>query len=158
MLNVLRSLLMTAAYRTMRVYWAIVGPVTSAVRIMLIKDGTIVMVKQTYTAGWHFPGGMVDKGETLREAAEREAREEVGIQCRSPSRLFGVYSNFAEGKSDHIAVFLCEDFEITPSPDRWEIEAIEWFPLEALPEDASGGSKRRMAEYLAGDVGIAARW
>ena len=154
----IRNGLMRLAYRILRVKWQLLRPVTSAVRIMLIQNDAVVMIQQTYLPDWHFPGGMVDRGETLTEAAEREAREEVGAICHSTPRLFGIFTNFTEGKSDHIAVFLCDDFTLHPSPDRWEIAAIERFSIHALPTDASRGSQRRIAELLQGEMGIAKRW
>lgn len=157
-MQTVRSGIMWLAYRALRMKWQLLRPVTPAVRIMLIRDSHVVMVKQTYLPGWHFPGGMVKRGETLAEAAEREATEEVGAILHGSPLLFGVFSNFVEGKSDHIAVFVCEDFELSPSSDRWEIAAVRHFPLRALPPDASSGSQRRVTEYLDGQFGITGCW
>lgn len=149
---------MRLAYLTMLGYWKTVRPVTAAVRIILLQDNQVLMLRQTYRSGWHFPGGMVDKGETLQEAAQREAREEVGATCLTKPQLFGIFSNFSEGKSDHIAVFICDDVSVMPLQDQWEIAEIRWFPLNDLPSDASGGCLRRIEEYLNGEMGIAGRW
>lgn len=149
---------MKVAYRGLQIKWALLRPVTVGVRMMLIRDGKILMIRQTYLPGWHFPGGMVDRYELLQQAAEREAHEEVGVICNGNAKLFGLYSNFIEYKSDHIVVFYCHDFEIASAPDRWEIAEIGWFPLDKLPQDASAGSKRRATEYLAGKFGIAGQW
>lgn len=80
--------------------------------------------------------------------ARREAAEEVGAELGRLD-LFGVYSNFLEGKSDHVAVFVCTAFSLTGQTDR-EIEAFEFFALDSLPDRVSPGTRRRIDEYLAG--------
>ena len=43
-------------------------------------DDRVVVVKATYKRYWSFPGGVIDRGETPRQAAAREVLEEVGIR------------------------------------------------------------------------------
>lgn len=123
---------------------------TVGVRVLLIRDNAILLVKHTYQQHWYLPGGGVKKGETLQEAIRREAREEVGIDLRDLT-LFGAYSNFGEYKSDHIIVFLCTDFLLRGSPMSSEIEKCCFFDLENLPADISPGTKRRVEEYMRAD-------
>ncbi|MEM7133145.1 MAG: NUDIX domain-containing protein [Chloroflexota bacterium] len=153
-----RNGLMRLAYQVLRLKWFLLRPVTVGVRIMLIQNDEVVLLKQTYLPDWHFPGGMVDRGETMAEAAEREAAEEVGATCHTPPRLFGIFFNYTEWKSDHVGVFLCEDFTLQPSSDRWEVQSIERFPIHELPADASRGSHRRIAEYMRGEIGLTGQW
>jgi 8-oxo-dGTP diphosphatase len=57
-------------------------------------DGRIVMLKRAIPPGvglWVIPGGFVDVGETVEEAAIRETWEEVGLKVEIGS-LIGVYS------------------------------------------------------------------
>lgn len=42
-------------------------------------NGRVLIVKAHYKKYWSFPGGIVDVGETPRQAAVRETREEVGL-------------------------------------------------------------------------------
>ncbi len=137
------------AYLTLRGWWWLSRPHTTGVRVMLVRDGRILLVRHTYRPHWHMPGGGVDRGETLEQAAKREAREEVGATMGAV-QLLGVYSNFWNRRTDHVAVFVCEDFTVTEEHD-WEIAEIRWFPLDTLPPDASSGTSRRLAEYLAGE-------
>jgi hypothetical protein len=51
--------------------------------------------------------------------------------------------------SDHIVVFLCQEFELT-TRTNFEIAQLEFFPLDALPKDVSTGSARRVLQYQAG--------
>lgn len=133
-------------YRIYRLQWRVTRPVTLGVRVMLIRDGQVLLVKPSYQDGWYFVGGGVKRNETLAQAARREAREEAGAEL-GEVRLHGMYTLFNESKSDHIAVFECHDFRYSGKGD-FEIEQCCFFPLEALPPDLAPGHRRRLEEYL----------
>ncbi len=62
--------------------------------IIRMPDGRIVLARRAIEPGhglWVFPGGYVDRGEDVRTAAIREAREEAGIDIRLDG-LVGIYS------------------------------------------------------------------
>lgn len=144
-------------YRVNRLRWWLTRPVTVGVRLIPVRDRRVLLVRHTYQDSWYLPGGGVKRGETLEEAMRREVAEEVGATL-GPLRLFGVYTNFYEYKSDHVAVFVCEDFTLTGATD-WEIERFAFFALDDLPLGTSPGSRRRIREYLDGaDGAIVGRW
>jgi len=65
-----------------------------AVGTIIPHEGGLVLLKRAIDPGhgkWVFPGGFVDRGESLEEAAAREAREEVGLDVE-PVSLLGAYS------------------------------------------------------------------
>lgn len=123
-------------------------PVSMGVRIMLVREDEVLLVKHSYMDGWYFPGGALKKREKLADAARREAREEVGATVGDVT-LLGVYTNFLALRTDHIVVFISKDFSIVPKKD-WEIEAAAFFPLDAPPEAVAGGTQRRIQNYLNG--------
>jgi ADP-ribose pyrophosphatase YjhB (NUDIX family) len=51
---------------------------------VLFRDeaGRVLLVKPTYKAGWDIPGGYVEPGESPKQAAQREVREELGLDVR----------------------------------------------------------------------------
>ncbi len=125
---------------------------TLGVRAMLLKDDSVVLVKHTYLPGWYFPGGGVERGETLGEALERESREEAGVVLGGSAELFGVYRNGRVDRRDHVALYVCRDWQRLDAPNipNREIAACETFPLDRLPDDASPATRRRIREVLGG--------
>ena len=116
-------------------------------------EGRVFLVKHSYVAGWHLPGGGVEVGETMLVALERELREEGNIEVGSSPRLFAVYFNGKISRRDHVALFVVGDFR-QPSPPRANAEIIDhgFFSLDALPEDTSAATRARIAEVLEGKV------
>jgi ADP-ribose pyrophosphatase YjhB (NUDIX family) len=55
-------------------------------------DGRILMIRRTDNNLYSIPGGQLELGETLAEAAVREVREETGIECEVTG-VIGLYSD-----------------------------------------------------------------
>jgi 8-oxo-dGTP pyrophosphatase MutT (NUDIX family) len=146
----MRSPLMRLAYRLATVYWWFTRPMIVGVRVLLIQDGQVMLVRHTYQDHWYLPGGAVKKGEMPIDAARHEVMEEVGADVGDNLRLAGVFSTFFEHKSDHVILFVCEQFEQGARPDSWEIEACRLIDMDTLPTDLSLASSRRIDEYRSG--------
>jgi len=125
---------------------------TLGVRAMMIRDDAVVLVKHSYVPGWYFPGGGVDAGESVAHALAREVREEVGATLAVAPALFGIYRNAHADVRDHVALFVCRDWERNNAPKypNGEIIACEAFPLDRLPDDVSAGTAARLGEVLNG--------
>ena len=94
---------------------------TLGVRGLVVDaDGRIFLVKHTYVAGWHLPGGGVEPGETLLEALARELKEEGNVELVEPPVLHGVFFNARVSRRDHVALFVVQHFRqpAPPLPDR----------------------------------------
>ena len=110
---------------------------------IIVERERVVLVKRGHPplAGeWSIPGGVLEVGETLREAAVREALEETGLKVE-PVELLGVYDRVLRDADERIIYhyvlidFLCRQLSGEPTPAGDAIEA-RWFTraeAEALP-------------------------
>jgi ADP-ribose pyrophosphatase YjhB (NUDIX family) len=126
---------------------------TLGVRAMLIEGDGIVLVKHGYLPGWYLPGGGVEAGESLGEALAREVEEEAGRVLTGRPQLFGVYRNSQADRRDHVALFVCREWRRLPKakPPNLEIAAVQRFPLDILPEDATPSTRARIREVFWGE-------
>jgi ADP-ribose pyrophosphatase YjhB (NUDIX family) len=56
------------------------------------SEGRILLIRRTDNNYWSIPGGGVEPGESVRQAAVREVKEETGVDCEIRG-LIGVYSD-----------------------------------------------------------------
>ena len=66
-------------------------PPIAADIITEIGDKIVLIERKNFPLGWAIPGGFVDFGETVEQAAMREAREEISLVVEIRA-LLGVYS------------------------------------------------------------------
>ncbi|MDQ0503902.1 NUDIX domain-containing protein [Xanthobacter agilis] len=113
-------------------------------------EGRLLLVKHSYTPGWHLPGGGVDAGESAAAAAHRELKEEANAQVEGPLELHGLFFHPAYGGRDHVVCFRGR-VRGGPAPrPNLEILAASFFPFDALPPDTTPATLRRIAEWRAG--------
>ena len=149
-------MLINIAHWMRRIYYFVMRPITLGVRIILVEDGKVILVKHSYQDGWFLPGGGVKRGETLEQAICREAAEECGATLNQV-QFIGIYHNFVEHKSDHVCLYLSEDFTLHEKHNR-EIAKIAAFPLDQLPEDTTPGSQRKILAYRNGSLTSSGMW
>ena len=139
-------------------WWRATRGMTLGVRgIVERADGHVVLVRHTYVPGWHLPGGGVERGEPAALSLSRELAEEAGIALDGPARLFGIYSNEKRFRGDHVLVFVARDWHPCETDHDGEIEAVDWFAPDALPEGTTPATRRRLAEF-AGRAEVADLW
>ncbi len=112
-----------------------------AVGAVVLHDGAVLLVRRGRAPArgvWAVPGGRVELGETLAEAAEREVREETGVSVRAgePIWSFDSVIRDEEGRVSfhYVIVDLLADY-VSGEP-RAQDDALEarW----ARPEDFPG--------------------
>jgi 8-oxo-dGTP pyrophosphatase MutT (NUDIX family) len=134
------------------IYWRFSRGLTVGVRGMVLDgEGRVFLVKHSYVAGWHLPGGGVEKGETLLAALARELREEGNIELTATPALYSIYFNQRISSRDHVAVYVVRSFEQkTPPRPNSEIIAHGFFAIQDLPADTSPATRRRIIEVVSG--------
>jgi ADP-ribose pyrophosphatase YjhB (NUDIX family) len=148
----LRRAIEPALRRLLHFYWRFSRGLTLGVRGLVVDGaGRIFLVKHSYIAGWHLPGGGVEPGETLTTALARELREEGNIELGEAPQFFAVYFNRRISRRDHVALYVVRSFHQTAAPQpNSEIVAHGFFARDSLPEDTSRATRERIAEVLDG--------
>jgi 8-oxo-dGTP diphosphatase len=107
---------------------------------VIIEHSRILLVKRAHPplqAQWSIPGGVLEVGELIREAAIREAREETGLIVE-PGDLLGVYDRILRNAEKRVQYhyvlidFLCRKVggELAAADDAAD---VRWFTLDELP-------------------------
>lgn len=106
------------------------------VRGAVLRDGKLLMVQDFSDQRWCMPGGWADVGDSPAAMVEREVWEESGFEVKARKLLAVLDANQREPLHFHHSyklLFLCELIGGEASISE-ETLAVEFFPLEALPE------------------------
>lgn len=110
---------------------AVFGFAQNMLKVLLIQRGI-----RPFAGMWALPGGFVEAGETLREAAHRELLEETGVGATALKQLgaFDAVDRDPRGRVVSVAfvgLLRREDLILRATGDAGE---ARWFDLEAVPE------------------------
>lgn len=138
--------------RTLHKYFLMRRGLTIGVRaIVRSGDGEFLLVRHTYTLGWHFPGGGVETGETMEQALSNELLQETGLQIVGRPVLHGVFHNDGVSNRDHVLAYLCNvQGSVNNKPTTMEIAEIGYFKNGSLPPDTDLGTVGRIREIVDG--------
>lgn len=110
-------------------------------------DRPIVLIERANPPyGWAIPGGFVDLGEIVEQAAVREAREEVGLDVRLIA-LLGIYSDPVRDSRGHTvtAVYVAQAAGMPVAAD--DAKNCRLFRLNELPEHLAFDHAQVLADY-----------
>ena len=145
--------------RLLHAWFLIRRPMTLGARaIVLDGHGGVLLVRHTYVADWHLPGGGIEPGETAADCVRREVREEANVEIGPDMALHGLFYNEQVSRRDHVAVYVCRMARrLGPGAGGREIAAADFFPLDAPPMGVTPGTARRLEEWRTGAV-ASSRW
>lgn len=134
-----------------RTWWRFSRGMTLGVRgVALDQQGRVLLVRHTYVAGWFFPGGGVEHGETAHTALAREMAEEAGVEVDGAPELVGVFAQGPAFPNDHVLLFRVPAWRPCPTANDGEIAERGFFALDALPDGVSASTRARLDEMFAG--------
>ena len=105
--------------------------------VLLIKRG-----REPLKGKWSIPGGKIDFGESVRDAALRELKEETGVEGRI-TRLIDVVDSIIDGQHYVLIDFEAEWVSGEPVADD-DADAAEFVPAEEAMQRVSWDETRRV--------------
>src|SRR4051812_48776165 len=99
-------------------------------RVLLVRRK-----KDPFAGTWAFPGGFVDEGEKLADAARRELKEETGSDIREIEQLYttGDPGRDPRGWTVTVAYLARVDVDRLKPVAGDDADAVGWFPLDDPP-------------------------
>lgn len=121
------------------------------VSVAIVECGTILLTMREDFEVWCLPGGEIDEGESIADAARREVREETGLEVEL-TRLVGTYSRIG-WRPNHLFLFAAHVIGGTLTPDPREVLEAHFFPFNALPQPLLFGNAYKIADAVGGVIG-----
>lgn len=143
----LHRLLLRLAHR-IRHGWrqAVRMPLAGVSIIATDGEGRVLLVRHSYGPNvWALPGGGLARGEQPAAAALRELREELGCTLASIERVATIEETISG--SPHTAYLFAGRLAGPPRPDGREVVEARFFAADALPQDVSTATRRRLQQW-----------
>ncbi len=109
--------------------------------------GVVLIERLNPPHGWALPGGFVDYGESLEDAARREAREETGLELER-LRQFRAYSDPARDPRHHTATVVFTALGVGLPKAADDAKNLNIFPVDGLPESLAFDHEIILKDYL----------
>jgi 8-oxo-dGTP pyrophosphatase MutT (NUDIX family) len=128
-----------------------------SVNVVVVNDaGEILMIRRSDNDNWAVPGGAIDLGESLRQAAVRETKEETGVDCEitgmvgiytDPKHIL-LYTSNGEARQEFSIVLTAQPVGGSPTPSDESTE-VRWVPASEAQKYRMDRSMRlRIGDYL----------
>jgi ADP-ribose pyrophosphatase YjhB (NUDIX family) len=127
-----------------------------SVNVVVVNDaGEILLIQRSDNGNWAVPGGAIDLGESLTDAATRETREETGIDCRitgivgiyTDPRHVILYTSNGEARQEFSIVLTAQAVDGAPTPSD-ESSQVRWVTRDELAEYPMDRSMRLRVDHF----------
>ncbi len=128
-----------------------------SVNVVVVNgEGSVLLIRRTDNGNWAVPGGAVDLGESVAQAAVRETVEESGIECEitgivgiySDPRHVILYTSNGEVRQEFSIVLTARALSGRPTPSS-ESSEVRWVPVTEVRGYAMDRSMRiRISDFL----------
>jgi 8-oxo-dGTP diphosphatase len=142
-----------------RCAWVFWRPPAAAAAAVVVRGREVLLVRrgiQPYFDHWGLPSGFQDYGESPEATAQRETREETGLEVAIVRLLDVCYATDDPRKRVNVVVYLARPVAgmLRAADDATD---ARWFSLDALPEPLAFASNRRVlaglrARFPHGDI------
>ncbi len=125
------------------------NPILTVDAIIEINGGILLIKRKNPPPGWAIPGGFVDYGETLEDAATREAKEETGLDIQLV-RQFHTYSAPGRDPRHHTVstIFIAKADGMPKAGD--DAKEVGIFTRDTLPENLAFDHRQILEDYFTG--------
>ena len=120
---------------------------------VVVRDGEILLIERErgdYTGYWALPGGKIEQSEHVADAAERELREESGLEASFEEYLGMVSEVFGEKQFIlHVVELEAQGSQVSGGEEG----EVKWVPLESIEEEEVVPSDLKIIEEVVGGSG-----
>ena len=120
--------------------------------VVVLQGDRVLLTRCAQLATWMLPGGIVEPGESVAQAALREVREETGLDVQIV-RLIGVYSRPRWRAGYHVIVFAARVIGGSLQPDPGEVREARFVACADLPDTLPALLRHQVEAALAGHGG-----
>lgn len=121
----------------------VLGPDAAGMVVLDPDRGILMIWRHRFmpdTWGWEIPGGAIENGESMADAARRETYEETGWEPVGPITLLSRHHPSVGLVHQTFSVFLASEARrVSDPPDVNEAVAVEWRTLTQVVEDMRSG-------------------
>ena len=109
---------------------------------VVLREGKVLVVQRPRYGDWSLPKGKREAGESLRETALREVREETGYQVEA-GKFVGATSYAVEGRPKLVMFWRMEAAGNSEGKiDTSEVSRVEWWPITEATRKLTYASER----------------
>jgi 8-oxo-dGTP diphosphatase len=110
--------------------------VPTVVAALITRNSQLLVCQRrhndTHALKWEFPGGKVERGESLAEALVRELREELGVTATVGPEVYRTRHHYKNLPDDLLLIFFRAKIEDSALVQNFQFEGYEWASPSAL--------------------------